>query len=329
MDDTTTETTPTPPNRSLTHRLLPVLLWIIVAAAVIFLTKGFWYHPSAQPKPAAGKTVHTAKLNTLLKDDVRDLNQRLNEVEQNIAATKATATTPTPPIDTSAMEAQIASLTTLVTALEKQVSSLTEKINTTPAITTTAPTTTSTVSMAHEKDFFALVIAQQLSRKLMLDRDLTKEIDMLKKTDDAAIQPKVAVLTALDADGIPTLSYLKSSFAKNISAVLSADTKKTKGTVGTVASKLQSIVTVRRIGDNVEGNDTDAIIARAETAIANNDIKQARDELKALPDNLQAILQPWASEADKRIEAENAVESILDDLSARVIPTTKTTGPAS
>ena len=64
-----------------------------------------------------------------------------------------------------------------------------------------------------------------------------------------------------------------------------------------------------------EGNSVEAIVARTERALKNNNIEKAVQELEELPKNLRPLAQPWL----KKARANVAANKMLADLQARAI----------
>lgn len=64
-----------------------------------------------------------------------------------------------------------------------------------------------------------------------------------------------------------------------------------------------SIVSIRRVGEDVEGDSTDAILARAEAALDRDDLAAAVAELENLNGNAADLFAGWISDARARIAA--------------------------
>ena len=64
-----------------------------------------------------------------------------------------------------------------------------------------------------------------------------------------------------------------------------------------------------------EGNSVEAIVARTERALKNNNIEKAARELDALPKNLSPLAQPWLGKARANV----AANKMLADLQAKAI----------
>jgi len=67
--------------------------------------------------------------------------------------------------------------------------------------------------------------------------------------------------------------------------------------------------------DMFEGNSVEAIVARTERALKNNNIEKAARELEVLPNNLSPLAQPWLRKARANV----AANKMLADLQAKAI----------
>lgn len=110
--------------------------------------------------------------------------------------------------------------------------------------------------------------------------------------------------------GIATLSALKARFPTTIEAAIHARTSDGSLWDRTV-ERLTGLVTVRRIGE-VEGDETDAVMARAEVRLNNNDLAGAVNEVKTLEGPAAEAVRSWLRDAIARVEAEQALDALQD-----------------
>lgn len=124
-----------------------------------------------------------------------------------------------------------------------------------------------------------------------------------------------AVLAELAATGVPSLTSLRDSFPDAARAALAAAIQADMGDSWTerALSFLQSTTGARSTTPR-EGNDPDAILSRAEAAVAAGDLATALGEIAALPAVAQEVLAPWVAKARTRQDALAA----LADLTARI-----------
>lgn len=104
--------------------------------------------------------------------------------------------------------------------------------------------------------------------------------------------------------------------------------EKEEGLVARVGARLGNIVTVRPTGV-VAGDDPAAIIARAEAALAAQDLATAVAELGALPSAAQAPLDNWMAAAQDRLKAMTAAAALINLAQDAVLsaPASAQTGP--
>ncbi|MEE8515658.1 MAG: mitofilin family membrane protein [Alphaproteobacteria bacterium] len=75
--------------------------------------------------------------------------------------------------------------------------------------------------------------------------------------------------------------------------------------------RLQALVVIRRVGEDVPGIAPDAIIARAEAILAKDDIAGAVTELSALEGAAAAAAKDWLAQARARLAADAALAAII------------------
>ncbi len=103
-------------------------------------------------------------------------------------------------------------------------------------------------------------------------------------------------------DGVPTLDDLRTDFGRQApaivrSAVIGDGSKWWRQALYHV----ESVISVRRTGEDVQGNGTDAIVARAETKLDEDDLKGALAALQALDGVPAQTAQPWIHDAEHRL----------------------------
>lgn len=122
-------------------------------------------------------------------------------------------------------------------------------------------------------------------------------------------------LRAPSADGVATLAELRSTFPPAARAALAA--ARIAGEDGT--GGLQAFLT-RQLGARSvvprEGDDPDAVLSRAEAALAGGDLAQALAEIDTLPDEARSAMTGWAETARTRLDATNAADALLQSLNS-------------
>ena len=124
--------------------------------------------------------------------------------------------------------------------------------------------------------------------------------------DDASLQ----VLDAHAAAGAPTMSDLRARFpAVAAAAVRASRLPENEGWIGRTINRLGSIVTVRRTGE-VEGDDTEAVVARAEVRLDAGDLNAAVAEAEKLTGAPAEAAADWLGAARDRLAVDGALASL-------------------
>ncbi len=119
--------------------------------------------------------------------------------------------------------------------------------------------------------------------------------------------------------GIPTIEGLRARFARLAGDIVRAgampeDADWIDETVG----RLKQMVTVRRTGLDVAGDSPDALVARAEAALAAGDLAGAVAALGTLQGPAASAAAPWLGDARARIAAGRALAAVNTRLTRRV-----------
>lgn len=124
-------------------------------------------------------------------------------------------------------------------------------------------------------------------------------------------------LTAVAAEGVPTLPALQEAFPAEAREALAISRETLAGDDPTQrgVSFLQRQLGLRSLKPR-DGDSVDAILSRAEDAVVNGNLSAAVSELEALPEAPAASVSDWVGRAQARIAA---VEG-ADALAARLTP---------
>lgn len=132
----------------------------------------------------------------------------------------------------------------------------------------------------------------------------------------AGVNDLPEALKATAADGVVTLANLQSRFPDAARAALSA--ARATGADGSepgLGSFLRRQLGARSVTPR-EGNTPDAILSRADAAVRNGLIADALLEIDALPEESQTPIQTWITDARARVDAQDAVQTLSQSLSA-------------
>lgn len=121
------------------------------------------------------------------------------------------------------------------------------------------------------------------------------------------------VLAEHGAAGLPSLQGLRQSFPDAARAALDAALRANMGEswADRVSNFLLNQTGARSLAPR-EGNDPDAILSRAEAALASGDLPTALAEIASLPAEAQAAMAAWTAEAKLRQEAVQALQTLSD-----------------
>ena len=115
------------------------------------------------------------------------------------------------------------------------------------------------------------------------------------------------------ASGVPSLAALRSSFDAVANRIVhAAQAPEGDGLLEQAAGNLMSLVTVRPVGADVEGDSAAARVARAEAALDDGDLAAAVAELEALDGAAAEAAAPWLAEARPRLAAEAALHTLQE-----------------
>jgi hypothetical protein len=134
---------------------------------------------------------------------------------------------------------------------------------------------------------------------------------------DEMVRGYINALQAYADEGIVNPTTLKEEFQKVIPLALKAAQTNTdeSGVKKWVKENLSEVVQVRRIGKDVEGDATEAVLARAEAYVQQGRFRQALKELAVVQGRPEEdVVRPWAIKAETRLNAQKAANGIYDHM---------------
>ncbi|MEE3358960.1 MAG: mitofilin family membrane protein [Pseudomonadota bacterium] len=121
-------------------------------------------------------------------------------------------------------------------------------------------------------------------------------------------------LTSVADTGVPTQSDLLNSFPKAArQALATARASEDDGTRPSLTSYFAAQLGARSVQPR-EGDDADAVLSRAEAAVANGDLEAAFKEIESLSDDAKADMADWVAAAKTRFDAVSAIQAISAEL---------------
>lgn len=153
--------------------------------------------------------------------------------------------------------------------------------------------------------------AGQLRSALDTGAPLDETLALLRglAQNDPGLANAVAALEPA-AKGVPSRTALATGFAQAAEAARKADQPEGGDWVDRSLSVVQDLVTVRPAPGEVEGTGTDAVLARAEGRLQRGDLAGAVEAVKGLSGPAASAMAPWRSQAEARLSAESALQSL-------------------
>jgi hypothetical protein len=188
----------------------------------------------------------------------------------------------------SGLQAQIDQLKALVEAQSQELSGRVEALETAPPVEAAKPETNSVFAEIAA----AINSGQPFATPLLVIRDETPDAEGLD-------------VLAAHAGGVLTLDALKAGFPDAARAALS-DARAAETASGETGSRFGAFIRdqlgMRSLVPQ-DGADVDAVLSRAEAALANGDLAAALTELETLPDSAKPVMAEWIAGAQARLDA--------------------------
>ena len=126
---------------------------------------------------------------------------------------------------------------------------------------------------------------------------------------DAKLTEIAASLQPYAQAGVASRAALAASFPAKAKAAL-ADDVADDSFGERLLGKVRGIVSLRRVGDDVPGDSTEAKLARAEAALDAGDLVKAVDLVKSLPPQTSKATQAWLARAEAHLAAKRAIDAL-------------------
>ncbi len=147
-----------------------------------------------------------------------------------------------------------------------------------------------------------------LKRAMETGAPFEAELDALAGIEPGA--PLLRVLQPQAKTGVPTLEALKATFGEAARKGLAvAGQEEAGGPLAALGARAKNLVSVRPATPQT-GDSAAAIISRAESAVQNNEISAALNELSGLSATVREAMGDWLEKAEDRASAEAAADAI-------------------
>jgi len=149
-----------------------------------------------------------------------------------------------------------------------------------------------------------IVAVGQLRETVLSGRPYAEPLEAVvalsKKKNELA--EAIAALTPKKKQGIVTLRALADQFPSIARAVIRAEMKNDGGFLNRIWQRVSSLVTIRRVGE-IDGAETDAILARAERRLIAGELAAAINIIEGLKGPASAAVQVWLDQAKIHLSA--------------------------
>jgi uroporphyrinogen-III synthase len=278
-----------------------------------------------------------------LPEEVAALRQRLDEVAAAAATESGPSAETTAALD--ALHGQVDALNTTANSFDAWIGTVESRLEAVEALEGRIAALEQAASTAGDRATgnAALALAvNQLQQALAGQRPFAAELAALSEVaagdpEARALSAAIATLTPQAETGVPTLVELRAGFPDIARAVVAAARAETAATAVAEAApgtepeatpgwldaamlKLSELVSVRPVGEDVEGDDAAARVARAEAVLAKGDLSGAVAELDGLTGKAAEAAAPWLADARARLDAEAALAALQSLAVARLAP---------
>jgi len=249
---------------------------------------------------------------------VAELRSRVEALEGRPAAAPPTGTPAAPPAmpageadkEIAVLRAEITTLHTALQALDQSVTGQREQ-------TKALGEAMGTRNAGEQKALVAarasavIGVAARLSAALDSGLPFATDLTLLAPLTqgDAKLTEVAAALQPYAQAGVASRAALAASFPAVAKAAL-ADDVADDSFGERLLGKVRSIVSLRRVGDDVPGDSAEAKLARAEAALDAGDLAKAVDLVKSLPPQTAKATQAWLARAEAHLAAKRAIDAL-------------------
>jgi hypothetical protein len=232
---------------------------------------------------------------------IAELRRKLEALESRPAASEA---------DTSALKSEIVALRAGLQSLDQAVAGQKASIDK-AAAAANASTTGEQKALAAARGSAVIGIAARISAGVTAGQPFATDLGLLAPLaqGDARLGELIATLQPLAARGVASRASLAASFPAMARAAL-ADDLADDSLWQRLLGRLKSLVSLRRVGPDVQGDSVEARLARAEAAIGAGDLAKAVELVKSLPPQTSRATADWLARAEAHLAARHAVDQL-------------------
>lgn len=154
-------------------------------------------------------------------------------------------------------------------------------------------------------------IAARLNAALDSDLPFAADLKLLAPLaqSDAKLGEIVAALQPYAQSGVSSRTALAAAFPAMAKAAL-ADDVADDSFGERLMGKIRNLVSLRRVGADVQGDSTEAKLARAEAAVEAGDLGKAVELVKSMPPQTARATAGWLSRAEDYLAAKRAIDQL-------------------
>ena len=239
---------------------------------------------------------------------IAELRGRIDTLESKLAnaAPPAASTAPS----TEAVDKDLASLRTEIAGLRTSLQSLGGSVDQIKSAAS-ASSTADQKAVATARASAVIGVAARLGAALDAGQPFANELALLAPLaqGDARLAELSAPLQPLAQTGVASRATLAAEFPAVAKAAL-ADDLADDSFGQRLLGKVKGVVSLRRVGSDVQGETVEAKLARAEAALEGGNLAKAVDLVKSLPPQTQRATSAWLARAEARLAAQKAIDQI-------------------
>lgn len=250
--------------------------------------------------------------------DVSALTQRIDALEKRPAATPDTGAAASAAEAQKALADRLAALEQKVTAASGNAQAAQELRGEVDALKQQVTSVNQAVSERQDAATAAqalVLAAGQLRASLSGGQPFQQDLQAVRALNiaDAGVTQPLDAVAPYAAKGIPTRAQLSDRFQPLAGEIVRAEIRgEGNSWIDSAVGKLSTLVTVRREGGGVVGTTADAVVARAEAALAAGNLAKAVEELSTLQGPAAQTAAPWLADAKARVAADQAARQLND-----------------
>ena len=247
----------------------------------------------------------------LIEESATPLSSRLEELGQRLQALQSAAEGGADAEAVTALRAEVQDLSGQVANLSGQLSDLSGRVD-------------GLAESSGSGGEAALVLAiTQLRDALRVTAPYGPAVAAVERRlgeAAAGVSGPLETLKRHAANGIPTRRVLAERFPAVAGEIASAGYAEDESWYGSILRRVNDVVSIRPVGEDVAGQDPGAVAARAEAKVKAGDLRGAVAELEGLSGAAAEAASGWLADAQARLTAEEALADITAAAADRLAP---------